>query len=133
MLWTHSSQFNHRVDALLRELANLNLHDIPANLPFRIELWDHSAQQVRWIVAASSNVTIAHAGLNAAIANYPKLAVHDAQRHSRRSRARPARCVLPVTTGAAISTGPLGIMRLPVPNRCHGETVEVPNLLSCLG
>jgi hypothetical protein len=25
---------------LLRELANPNLHDIPCDLPFRVELWD---------------------------------------------------------------------------------------------
>jgi len=71
-LWSTSSRLYHRVDALLRELANPNLHDIPTNLPFRIELWDHRAQQVRWIVAASSSVTIAHAALDAAIANYPQ-------------------------------------------------------------
>lgn len=70
-LWGTSSQLYHRVDALLRELANPNLHDIPTNLPFRVELWDRADQHIRWIVSASSNVAIAHAALEAAIANYP--------------------------------------------------------------
>ena len=59
------------MDALLRELANPNLHDIPRNLPFRVELWDRSAQHVRWVIAASASVAIGHAALDAAIANYP--------------------------------------------------------------
>jgi hypothetical protein len=32
-LWGNSSNFCHRIDKLLRELANPNLHDIPTNLP----------------------------------------------------------------------------------------------------
>jgi hypothetical protein len=55
---------------LLRELANPNLHDIPTQLPFRIELWDRNDQRIRWVIAASSSVTIAHAALDAAIADY---------------------------------------------------------------
>jgi hypothetical protein len=35
-----SSSFYFRVDKLLRELANPNLHDIPTRPPFRVELWD---------------------------------------------------------------------------------------------
>jgi len=38
-LWGTSSTLYHRVDALLRELANPNLHDIPTRLPFRVELY----------------------------------------------------------------------------------------------
>ena len=34
-LWSASSEAYFRVDELLRELANPNLHDIPACLPFR--------------------------------------------------------------------------------------------------
>ena len=60
-----------RVDELLRELANPNLHDIPTNLPFRVELWDRHDQHIRWVIAASSSVAIGHAALDAAIANYP--------------------------------------------------------------
>jgi len=69
-LWGTSSKLYHRVDALLRELANPNLHDI-ANMNFRVELWDRHANHIRCVVAASSSVAIAHAALDAAIANYP--------------------------------------------------------------
>ena len=69
--WDTSSALYHRVDGLLRELANPNLHDISTRLPFRVELWDRDAQHIRWVVAASSSVAIAHAALDAAIANYP--------------------------------------------------------------
>jgi hypothetical protein len=44
-----SSDAYFRVDGLLRQLANPNLHDIPRSLPFRIELWDRSSQHVRWV------------------------------------------------------------------------------------
>src|SRR5271154_6459418 len=70
-LWGASSEAYFRVDGLLRELANPNLHDIPTQMPFRIELWDRSDQHIRWVVAASSSVAIGHAALDAAIANYP--------------------------------------------------------------
>jgi len=55
----------------LRELANPNLHDIPRNLPFRVELWDRHEQHIRWTIAASSSVAIGHAALDTAIASYP--------------------------------------------------------------
>jgi hypothetical protein len=61
-LWGTSSKLYHGVDKLLRELANPNLHDIPANL--------HD-QHIRWVIAASSSVAIGHAALDTAIANYP--------------------------------------------------------------
>ena len=51
--------------------ANPNLHDIPGNLPFRVELWDRHDQHIRWVIAASSSVAIAHAALDTAIATYP--------------------------------------------------------------
>ncbi len=70
-LWGTSSNLYHRVDKLLRELANPNLHDIPTNLPFRVELWDRHDQHIRWVIAASSSVAIGHAALDTAIANYP--------------------------------------------------------------
>jgi hypothetical protein len=66
-----SSDAYLRVDKLLRELSNPNLHDIPRNLPFRVELWDRTAQHLRFVVAASSSVAIDHAALDAAIANFP--------------------------------------------------------------
>ena len=54
-----------------RDLANPNLHNIPRNLPFRVEMWDRADQHVRWVIAASGSVAIGHAALDAAIANYP--------------------------------------------------------------
>jgi hypothetical protein len=53
-------------------LANPNLHDIPRNLLFRVEMWDQSDQHVRWVISASASVAIGHAALDAAIANYPE-------------------------------------------------------------
>jgi hypothetical protein len=49
-----------RVDKLLRELENPNLHDI-ANMNFRVELWDRHALHIRWVVAASGSVFLARA------------------------------------------------------------------------
>jgi hypothetical protein len=40
---------------MLRQLANPNLHDIPRNLPFRVEMWDQSDQHIRWVIAASAS------------------------------------------------------------------------------
>jgi hypothetical protein len=60
------------VDELLRQLANPNLHDIPRNLPFRVEMWDGTDQHVRWVIAASASVAVGHAAMDAAIANYPE-------------------------------------------------------------
>jgi hypothetical protein len=34
-------------------LANPNLHDIPRNLPFRVELWDRADQHLRLVIAAN--------------------------------------------------------------------------------
>jgi hypothetical protein len=69
-LWGTSSEAYFRVDALLRELANPNLHDIPTNLPFRVEMWDCNNQHIRWVVAAASSAAVGHAALDAAINNY---------------------------------------------------------------
>jgi hypothetical protein len=70
-LWGASSEAYFRVDELLRPLANPNLHDIPRNLPFRVEMWDQSDQHIRWVIAASASVAVGHAAMDAAIANYP--------------------------------------------------------------
>ena len=70
-LWGAGSEAYFRVDELLRQLANPNLHDIPRNLPFRVEMWDQSDQHIRWVIAASASVAVGHAALDAAIANYP--------------------------------------------------------------
>jgi hypothetical protein len=66
-----SSEAYFRVDELLRQLANPNLHDIPRNLPFRVEMWDQGDQHVRWVIAASASVAVGHAAMDAAIASYP--------------------------------------------------------------
>jgi predicted cobalt transporter CbtA len=70
-LWGTSSDLHSKVEALLRQLANPNLHDIPAQLPFRIEIWDRNDQHIRWVVAATSSVAVGHAALDAAIVNFP--------------------------------------------------------------
>jgi hypothetical protein len=56
------------VDELLRQLANPNLHDIPRNLPFRVEMWDCNEQHVRWVIVASASAAVGGAALDAAIA-----------------------------------------------------------------
>ena len=68
-LWGASSEAYFRVDRLLRQLADPNLHDIPNNLPFHVEMWDR--EHIRWVIAASASVAVGHAALEAAIANYP--------------------------------------------------------------
>lgn len=37
----------------------------------RVELWTADGQQVRWVVAATANVSVAHAAFEAAIRNWP--------------------------------------------------------------
>jgi hypothetical protein len=56
-LWGTSSKVYFRVNALLRELANPNLHDI-ANMAYRVELWDRHAKHIRWTLAAIGHVTV---------------------------------------------------------------------------
>lgn len=68
--WDTSSSLYHRINGLLRELANPNLHDI-SNLSHHVELWDRNGQQIRWLVAAAGTVAIAHAALDAAIESWP--------------------------------------------------------------
>jgi hypothetical protein len=70
-LWRGSSDAYFRVDKLLAQLANPNLHDIPGNLPFRVELWDKGEQRIRWVIAASSSIAIGQAAMDVAIANHP--------------------------------------------------------------
>jgi hypothetical protein len=70
-LWGASSDAYFRVEKLLRELANPNLHEIFPASAFRIELWDRHAQEVRWVVAASSSIAISNAAFEAAVAEFP--------------------------------------------------------------
>jgi hypothetical protein len=59
-----------RVDKLLRALASPNLHDI-ANMNFRVEMWDKYALHIRWVIAASGSVYLAHAAFDEAVKQYP--------------------------------------------------------------
>jgi hypothetical protein len=59
-----------RVDKLLRELENPNLHDI-RNMNFRIELWDRHALHIRWVIATSGSVFLARAAFEEAVKQYP--------------------------------------------------------------
>ena len=70
-LWGNSFKVYFRVDQLLRELANPNLHDIPGNFQNRVELWDREGIHLRWVIAAAGNVSIGHAAFEAAVANWP--------------------------------------------------------------
>jgi hypothetical protein len=59
-----------RVDSLLREIENPNLHDI-RNMNFRVELWDRNALHIRWVVAASGTVFLARAAFEEAVKQWP--------------------------------------------------------------
>jgi hypothetical protein len=59
-----------RVDKLLRELENPNLHDI-RNMSFRVELWDQHALHIRWVVAAAGSVFLARAAFEEAVKQWP--------------------------------------------------------------
>ena len=59
-----------RVDKLLRELENPNLHDI-ANMSFRVELWDQHALHIRWVIAAAGSVFLARVAFEEAIRQWP--------------------------------------------------------------
>jgi hypothetical protein len=60
-LWGTSSEFYFRVEKLLQQLANPNLHDIPSNLQIHVELWDRYDNHVRWVIAATSSIVIGNA------------------------------------------------------------------------
>jgi hypothetical protein len=70
-LWDHSSKVYFRVNRLLRELANPNLHDIPGNFQNRVELWDRHGNHLHWFIAATGNIAVGHAAFEAAVANWP--------------------------------------------------------------
>src|ERR1700722_5981570 len=78
-LWGASSEAYFRVDELLRQLAHPNLHDIPRNLPFRVEMWDQSDQPIRWVIAASASVAVGHAAMDAANRELSRSALHIAE------------------------------------------------------
>lgn len=70
-LWRAASDFHFRVDAMMRQLENPNLHDIQ-NMSYRIDLWDRHAVHSRWLIAASGNVYVAHAAYDEAVKNWPR-------------------------------------------------------------
>ena len=70
-VWGASSELYFKIEELLRELSNPNLHGIFPASAFQIELWDRHAQHVRWVIAASASVTVAQAALDVAISEYP--------------------------------------------------------------
>jgi len=69
-MWGTSSELYFRIDELLRELANPNLHEIFPVHAFQVELWDRHAQHVRWLVAATASITVGHAAFDAAVSQY---------------------------------------------------------------
>jgi hypothetical protein len=69
-MWGTSSALYFRIDELLRELANPNLHEIFPASAFQVELWDRHAQHLRWVVAAAASVAIGHAAFDAVVAQY---------------------------------------------------------------
>ena len=69
-MWGTSSELYFRIDELLRELANPNLHEIFSTTAFQVELWDRHAQSLRWVVAATASVAIGHAAFDGAVAQY---------------------------------------------------------------
>lgn len=69
-MWGTSSELYFRIDELLRELANPNLHEIFSTSAFQVELWDRRAQHIRWVVAATASITIGHAAFDAAVTQY---------------------------------------------------------------
>jgi hypothetical protein len=64
------SDLNSRVEKLLREIGNPNLHDI-ANLNYRVELWDKYALHIRWTVAAVGHIDVARAAFDRAVKAFP--------------------------------------------------------------
>ena len=69
-MWGTSSELYFRIDELLRELANPNLHEIFSASAFQVELWDRHAQHIRWVIAATASITIGHAAFDAAVTQY---------------------------------------------------------------
>jgi hypothetical protein len=70
-LWGTSSELYSRVDRLLGELSNPNLHEILPASAFRIELWDRYDQSIRWVVAACASISISRAAFDAATLQFP--------------------------------------------------------------
>jgi hypothetical protein len=60
-----------RIDALLRELRNPNLHEVELTTAYQIELWDrYGKDHLRMVIAATSSIMVAHAAFDAAVKQY---------------------------------------------------------------
>ena len=70
-MWGTSSELYFRIDELLRELANPNLHEVFPVSAFQVELWDRHADHLRWVVAATASITIGQAAFDVAVSQYP--------------------------------------------------------------
>jgi hypothetical protein len=70
--WGASSELYFRVDKLLNQLANPNLHDLPSNLQIHVELWDRYNSHVRWVISATSSIVIANAAYDVAVSVHPQ-------------------------------------------------------------
>jgi hypothetical protein len=87
-MWGASSELYFRIDELLRELANPNLHEIFSTSAFQIESWDRHAKHIRWVVAATASITIGHAAFDAAVAQYAGGEAYPSQGNDGHSGAR---------------------------------------------
>jgi hypothetical protein len=70
-LWGRSSALYGRVDELLRQLANPDLHDI-ANMSYHVELWERHTEHIRWTLAASGSIVLARAAFETAVKEWPQ-------------------------------------------------------------
>jgi hypothetical protein len=60
-----------RIDRLLRELANPNLHEVGLVTAYHIEVWDrYGHDHLRMGIAVTSSIGIAHAAFDAAVGQY---------------------------------------------------------------
>jgi hypothetical protein len=87
-LWGTSSDLYFRVDKLPQQLANPNLHDIPTNLSFHIELWDRCDQHIRWVIAADVERRDCQCRVRRRGCDPSKRTLDVAAGHSRRAQAR---------------------------------------------
>jgi hypothetical protein len=68
----HIAGSRERLDALCRQMASPNLHDMQVDLPFSIEMWDQGDQRRRWTIALCSTVSVAHGAFDVAVTIYPQ-------------------------------------------------------------
>ena len=70
--WGTSTELYFRVDKLLNQLANPNLHNILPNLQIHVELWDRYDKHIRWVIAATSSIVIGVAAFDVAVSMHPQ-------------------------------------------------------------